>query len=178
MSKRKAAEVDPTAEDTDRAAAAFTPAVVEACAKASASSSGGGGTKTSSKRLVSDKEKRKERREANRVSARDSRNRKKTVFEELQRSVARLAEENAVLRKENDTLRVQMAGLKRQLGMPDDAVPPTSTGLNPVPAVAMPTFLGTFPAPANGTEAPADAAAPAAASTGAPSGDQVSLLLL
>mmetsp|Transcript_14061 Transcript_14061/g.30539 ORF Transcript_14061/g.30539 Transcript_14061/m.30539 type:complete len:287 (+) Transcript_14061:127-987(+) len=182
MSKRKTAEADTAAvEDTDgdKAAAAFTPAVVEACAKASASSSGGGGAKTSSsssssKRLKSDQEKRQERREANRVSARDSRTRKKMVFEELQRSVARLAEENAMLRRENDTLRFQMAGLKRQLGMPDDSVPPTGTGLSPAPAVAMPTLLGTFPAPANGTEASANAAvaAPAAASTGAPSGDQ------
>ena len=64
-------------------------------------------------------EKREERLSANRRSARDSRNRKKLVFEELQRSVARLAEENDVLRKENESIRDQMNYLMRQFGLID-----------------------------------------------------------
>lgn len=78
---------------------------------------------TRPKRHRTEEEKRQERLAANRRSARESRNRKKLVFEELQRSVARLAEENASLRKENETVRAQMSALKRQFGLPDDSAP-------------------------------------------------------
>lgn len=79
---------------------------------------------TRPKRHRTEEEKKMERLSANRRSARESRNRKKLVFEELQRSVARLAEENASLRKENETTRAQMSALKRQFGLPDDSAAP------------------------------------------------------
>lgn len=84
--------------------------------EASASAKGGGDkAATSNKKSKPDGQKRDERLAANRRSARESRNRKKQVFEELQRSVQRLAEENGMLRRENDTLKIQMVGLRRQL---------------------------------------------------------------
>jgi len=84
--------------------------------EASASAKGGGDkAATSNKKSKPDGQKRDERLAANRRSARESRNRKKQVFEELQRSVQRLAEENGMLRRENDTLKMQMIGLRRQL---------------------------------------------------------------
>ena len=87
-------------------------------AEASASSKGGGDkAATSNKKAKSEDEKREERLAANRRSARESRNRKKQVFEELQRSVQRLAEENGMLRRENDALKIQMIALRRQLGV-------------------------------------------------------------
>mmetsp|Transcript_4412 Transcript_4412/g.5820 ORF Transcript_4412/g.5820 Transcript_4412/m.5820 type:complete len:348 (+) Transcript_4412:144-1187(+) len=75
---------------------------------------------TRTRRHKSDEEKRLERLAANRRSARESRNRKKVVFEELQRSVAKLADENGVLRTENQTLRKEMAELKRKYGVKDE----------------------------------------------------------
>jgi len=83
---------------------------------------------TRPKRHRTEEEKRQERLSANRRSARESRNRKKLVFEELQRSVARLAEENASLRKENETIKGQMSALKRQFGLPDGDSGPAGAG--------------------------------------------------
>ena len=52
--------------------------------------------------------KRKERLEQNRVSARESRKRKKTMIEELQRTVITLSRENKDLNERNETLRRQL----------------------------------------------------------------------
>ena len=52
--------------------------------------------------------KRKERLEQNRISARESRKRKKTMIEELQRTVITLSKENKELTDRNDQLRTQL----------------------------------------------------------------------
>jgi uncharacterized protein (DUF3084 family) len=52
--------------------------------------------------------KRKERLEQNRISARESRKRKKTMIEELQRTVITLSRENKDLNERNDSLRRQL----------------------------------------------------------------------
>ena len=52
--------------------------------------------------------KRRERLEQNRVSARESRKRKKTMIEELQRTVITLSRENKDLNDRNETLRRQL----------------------------------------------------------------------
>jgi len=52
--------------------------------------------------------KRKERLEQNRISARESRKRKKTMIEELQRTVIALSKENKELNDRNETLRQQL----------------------------------------------------------------------
>jgi bZIP transcription factor len=55
--------------------------------------------------------KRKERLEQNRVSARESRKRKKCMIEELQRTVITLSRENKDLNERNETLRRQLMEL-------------------------------------------------------------------
>jgi hypothetical protein len=55
--------------------------------------------------------KRRERLEQNRVSAMESRKRKKTMIEELQRSVIHLSKENKDLNERNDTLRRDLVEL-------------------------------------------------------------------
>lgn len=67
------------------------------------------------KRKRSQQELDEEKVAANRRSAKESRNRKKLIFEELQKSVARLAQENSELRRENETMKVEMAALKAQM---------------------------------------------------------------
>ena len=52
--------------------------------------------------------KRKERLEQNRISARESRKRKKTMIEELQRTVITLSRENKELNERNESLRRQL----------------------------------------------------------------------
>jgi len=52
--------------------------------------------------------KRKERLEQNRISARESRKRKKTMIEELQRTVITLSRENKDLNERNEQLRRQL----------------------------------------------------------------------
>lgn len=52
--------------------------------------------------------KRKERLEQNRISARESRKRKKNMIEELQRTVITLSRENKELNERNDTLRREL----------------------------------------------------------------------
>ena len=52
--------------------------------------------------------KRKERLEQNRISARESRKRKKTMIEELQRTVITLSRENKELNERNEQLRRQL----------------------------------------------------------------------
>lgn len=52
--------------------------------------------------------KRKERLEQNRISARESRKRKKTMIEELQRTVISLSRENKELHSRNDVIRSQL----------------------------------------------------------------------
>ena len=53
-------------------------------------------------------QKRKERLEQNRISARESRKRKKTMIEELQRTVITLSKENKDLNDRNEQLRSQL----------------------------------------------------------------------
>jgi uncharacterized protein (DUF3084 family) len=55
--------------------------------------------------------KRKERLEQNRISARESRKRKKTMIEELQRTVITLSRENKELNERNEGLRRQLMEL-------------------------------------------------------------------
>lgn len=55
--------------------------------------------------------KRKERLEQNRISARESRKRKKTMIEELQRTVITLSRENKELNERNESLRHQLMEL-------------------------------------------------------------------
>ena len=52
--------------------------------------------------------KRKERLEQNRISARESRKRKKTMIEELQRTVITMSRENKDLNDRNEQLRTQL----------------------------------------------------------------------
>ena len=52
--------------------------------------------------------KRKERLEQNRISARESRKRKKTMIEDLQRTVITLSRENKDLNQRNESLRRQL----------------------------------------------------------------------
>lgn len=52
--------------------------------------------------------KRRERLEQNRISARESRKRKKTMIEELQRTVITLSRENKELNERNEQLRRQL----------------------------------------------------------------------
>uniref|UniRef100_A0A7S2LA46 BZIP domain-containing protein n=1 Tax=Leptocylindrus danicus TaxID=163516 RepID=A0A7S2LA46_9STRA len=60
---------------------------------------------------VEDSKKRKTRLEQNRISARESRKRKKMMIEELQRSVAVLSNENRLLNQQNQLLRHQLVTL-------------------------------------------------------------------
>mmetsp|Transcript_15754 Transcript_15754/g.20555 ORF Transcript_15754/g.20555 Transcript_15754/m.20555 type:complete len:144 (+) Transcript_15754:49-480(+) len=55
--------------------------------------------------------KRKERLEQNRISARESRKRKKTMIEELQRTVITLSRENKELNERNEQLRRQLVDI-------------------------------------------------------------------
>ena len=70
------------------------------------------GKPTEEDKVVEDEEvknrKRRERLEQNRVSARESRKRKKTMIEELQRTVITLSRENKDLNDRNETLRRQL----------------------------------------------------------------------
>lgn len=59
--------------------------------------------------------KRKERLEQNRISARESRKRKKTMIEELQRTVITLSRENKDLNERNETLRRQLIELGQKV---------------------------------------------------------------
>eukprot|EP00977_Amphora_coffeiformis_P021594 scaffold9519_cov183-Amphora_coffeaeformis.AAC.10 len=60
--------------------------------------------------------KRKERLEQNRISARESRKRKKTMIEELQRTVITLSKENKELNERNETLRRQLMEIGAKVG--------------------------------------------------------------
>jgi len=64
-------------------------------------------------------QKRKERLEQNRISARESRKRKKTMIEELQRTVITLSRENKDLNLRNESLRRQLVelGTKRSYSL-------------------------------------------------------------
>lgn len=60
--------------------------------------------------------KRKERLEQNRISARESRKRKKSMIEELQRTVITLSRENKDLNERNESLRRQLMELASKVG--------------------------------------------------------------
>uniref|UniRef100_A0A7S4SVS1 BZIP domain-containing protein n=1 Tax=Ditylum brightwellii TaxID=49249 RepID=A0A7S4SVS1_9STRA len=68
---------------------------------------GGGGPGSASTGTDEDSKlrKRRERLEQNRISARESRKRKKTMIEELQRTVITLSRENKELNERNESLR-------------------------------------------------------------------------
>ena len=102
---------------TDDTAEAAAAAVVAAAAKAalgeeadvppalsadSTGPSGGGGNEDTVSK------KRRERLEQNRISARESRKRKKTMIEELQRTVITLSRENKELNERNEHLRSKL----------------------------------------------------------------------
>lgn len=61
--------------------------------------------------------KRRERLEQNRISARESRKRKKTMIEELQRTVITLSKENKDLNDRNEQLRSQLMEIGRKVRM-------------------------------------------------------------
>ena len=56
-----------------------------------------------------------ERLEQNRISARESRKRKKTMIEELQRTVITLSRENKDLNERNEGLRSQLLAIGRKV---------------------------------------------------------------
>jgi hypothetical protein len=59
--------------------------------------------------------KRKERLEQNRISARESRKRKKNMIEELQRTVITLSREHKDLTQRNETLKQQVMDLTQKV---------------------------------------------------------------
>jgi len=59
--------------------------------------------------------KRRERLEQNRISARESRKRKKNMIEELQRTVITLSREHKELSQRNDTLKQQLMELSQKV---------------------------------------------------------------
>lgn len=131
--------------------------------------------------------KRKERLEQNRISARESRKRKKTMIEELQRTVITLSRENKELNERNEGLRRQLidVGSKYPNVVPLHAVmtgvPATTSSTNSgngnsnfdqnttgtsAPSTSFPTFPmftgigqpgGAWTAPAANTSAPSSA---------------------
>ena len=78
--------------------------------------------------------KRKERLEQNRISARESRKRKKNMIEELQRTVITLSKENKTLNEKNERLRrdLMQVGAKYPNLVPLHAImaAPTTTSIN------------------------------------------------
>jgi hypothetical protein len=74
-------------------------------------SEGGAGSADSARA----QKKRKERLEQNRISARESRKRKKTMIEELQRTVITLSKENKDLNERNEQLRSQLVEIGRKV---------------------------------------------------------------
>ncbi|VEU40487.1 unnamed protein product [Pseudo-nitzschia multistriata] len=76
--------------------------------KASASSSGNKTNGASANVPLTEEEKKAERRAANRRSAFQSRQRRKILIEDLQRTVAALSKDNNDLRKTNDEIRSQL----------------------------------------------------------------------
>ncbi|KAG7354532.1 bZIP transcription factor [Nitzschia inconspicua] len=76
--------------------------------------------------------KRKERLEQNRISARESRKRKKTMIEELQRTVITLSKENKDLNDRNEHLRSQLM----EIGRKYPNVVPIQTIMNGAPPPA------------------------------------------
>lgn len=87
-------------------------------AGADASESEGGGNDNDVK-----SKKRKERLEQNRISARESRKRKKTMIEELQRTVITLSKENKELTDRNDQLRTQLMEIASKVSCWNDEWP-------------------------------------------------------
>jgi septal ring factor EnvC (AmiA/AmiB activator) len=65
--------------------------------------------------VAKEQKKRKERLEQNRISARESRKRKKTMIEELQRTVITLSKENKDLNDRNEQLRSQLVEIGRKV---------------------------------------------------------------
>lgn len=127
--------------------------------------------------------KRKERLEQNRISARESRKRKKTMIEELQRTVITLSRENKELNERNESLRRQLMeiGSKYPNIVPLQAIvgqaaAPAGGGADaPMGGAgatgAAPSSASTTEAAAtNGTTVKAEAASPPAAPASALSG--------
>ena len=101
------------AEEPNAAAAAIAVAAQPAppAAVVAAAAAADSGTDEEAVANVTDAmraQKRKERLEQNRISARESRKRKKTMIEELQRTVITLSKENKDLNDRNEQLRSQL----------------------------------------------------------------------
>mmetsp|Transcript_18506 Transcript_18506/g.26137 ORF Transcript_18506/g.26137 Transcript_18506/m.26137 type:complete len:222 (-) Transcript_18506:342-1007(-) len=118
--------------------------------------------------------KRKERLEQNRISARESRKRKKTMIEELQRTVITLSRENKDLNERNESLRRQLMeiGTKYPNVVPLHAImggpPPTN------PPGGLPTGAETPQAAGGPSAAPPTAGGPGVVPPpGAPAGMQM-----
>jgi len=105
VDKQVASSTEDAVEPVDGISESTNEAVEEAAANVSealATEGGGGGNDDAKAK------KRKERLEQNRISARESRKRKKTMIEELQRTVITLSKENKELTDRNDQLRTQL----------------------------------------------------------------------
>jgi len=100
-----------------------------------------GDGKTSGKKRslpASEEDKKAERRAANRRSAFQSRQRRKILIEDLQRTVAGLSKENTDLRKSNEDLRVQLKAIlleNHQLRMQQQMQSPNVGGGNDLSAL-------------------------------------------
>jgi predicted RNase H-like nuclease (RuvC/YqgF family) len=72
--------------------------------------------------------KRRERLEQNRISARESRKRKKNMIEELQRTVITLSREHKELGTRNETLKQQLMELSNKVRLPGSSLSVPRTG--------------------------------------------------
>eukprot|EP00591_Stephanopyxis_turris_P004090 CAMPEP_0195511794 /NCGR_PEP_ID=MMETSP0794_2-20130614/3987_1 /TAXON_ID=515487 /ORGANISM="Stephanopyxis turris, Strain CCMP 815" /LENGTH=157 /DNA_ID=CAMNT_0040639451 /DNA_START=196 /DNA_END=666 /DNA_ORIENTATION=+ len=93
---------------------------------------GNGGQSDSDSKM----KKRKERLEQNRISARESRKRKKTMIEELQRTVITLSREHKELTQRNEVLRGQLGEVSSGIPTAVSNLPPGMLmgGAGPTPA--------------------------------------------
>ena len=97
----------------DKVVAAAMAAIGDKVAREEAAAAADASNDDSTSNLSGDLKasKRKERLEQNRISARESRKRKKTMIEELQRTVITLSRENKDLNDRNEQLRGQLIEL-------------------------------------------------------------------
>lgn len=103
-----------TAADEKEDVGASAPAVAKQSDRDGDLETGGAAAPSSSPAVAADdtiSKKRKERLEQNRISARESRKRKKTMIEELQRTVITLSRENKDLNDRNDDLRCKLMAI-------------------------------------------------------------------
>lgn len=101
-----------------------------------------------SREEISSEEKREERRAANRLSAFQSRQRRKIIIEDLQKTVALISKDNANLRKEKDDMRRELESTKTEnenLRFQLAAEQIRTGGNQPRPPLHAVSFSGTHP---------------------------------